>query len=236
MTPPPRWRCPTRGRPSTWRSRRRTPRAWPPRVRNAGAVFVGAYAPVSLGDSPGGLQPRPADGRHRAAHRRAVRPFLPAGDPTWWSARPPRLPWRPRTSMRSAEPRISPPTWPRCGSACRAARPRPLLRHGALAVSARTRPVAGAEAADAGFGPAPAGGAAGAAGPGGPGAVRGAATRRAGPAQHQREPLPAAARVLRSRRSPTPWPHAAGSLNRHPDRDADGAARRPLRPPISGTA
>ncbi len=35
---------------STSRSRPTTPRRWAGRVRNAGAIFVGAFAPVSLGD------------------------------------------------------------------------------------------------------------------------------------------------------------------------------------------
>ena len=42
------WSTPTP--PSTWRSRPPTPRAVAARVRNAGAIFVGPYAPVSLGD------------------------------------------------------------------------------------------------------------------------------------------------------------------------------------------
>ena len=49
-TPPPRWRSPMCGHLSTWRSRRRTRGGLAARVRNAGAVFVGPYAPVSLGD------------------------------------------------------------------------------------------------------------------------------------------------------------------------------------------
>ena len=42
------WSTPTP--PSTSRSTPRTPPPWAARVRNAGAIFVGPYAPVSLGD------------------------------------------------------------------------------------------------------------------------------------------------------------------------------------------
>ena len=46
------WSTPTP--PSTWRSRPATPPPWAARVRNAGAVFVGPFAPVSLGDYAAG--------------------------------------------------------------------------------------------------------------------------------------------------------------------------------------
>ena len=46
-----RWpRSATPGRPSTWRSRPAGAAGLARRVRNAGAIFVGPYAPVSLGD------------------------------------------------------------------------------------------------------------------------------------------------------------------------------------------
>ena len=51
------------------------------RVRNAGAIFVGPYAPVSLGDYLAGLEPRAADRWHRPAHRGPVRAHLPARHP-----------------------------------------------------------------------------------------------------------------------------------------------------------
>ena len=73
----PRRRHSTQGLRGDRRLRRRAPRdpdrrrARPvaARVRNAGAVFVGPYAPVSLGDYLAGLQPR-------AAHRRLRLPLL----------------------------------------------------------------------------------------------------------------------------------------------------------------
>ena len=61
-----------------------------------------------------------------------------------------------------------------------------------------------------------------------PGAVRRAAARRPRPAQRQREPLPAVPagrRRHRGARSPRP----RGELNRYPDREVVGAARRPWR-------
>ena len=48
------------------------------RVSNAGAVFAGPYAPVSLGDYLAGLEPRAADRRDRPAHQRPVRLPVPA--------------------------------------------------------------------------------------------------------------------------------------------------------------
>ncbi len=67
---------------------RATPRAVAARVRNAGAIFVGPYAPVSLGDYCAGLQPR-------AAHRRLRPPLLgPVG--AVLPARHPRRRLRPR--------------------------------------------------------------------------------------------------------------------------------------------
>ena len=89
------------------------------RVRNAGAIFVGAYAPVSLGDYCAGLQPR-------AAHRRLRLPLLGpvgAGLPQVGARR--RL--RPRRAGRGRRPRRQPrrgrgPARPRCRG------PRPLRR------------------------------------------------------------------------------------------------------------
>ncbi len=57
---------------STWRSTPPTRGSGPSRVRNAGAVFVGRWAPVSLGDYCAGLQPRPAHRGVRLPLLRAV--------------------------------------------------------------------------------------------------------------------------------------------------------------------
>ena len=51
------------------------------RVRNAGAIFVGPWAPVSLGDYCAGLQPRAAHRRLRLPLLGSVRPVLPARHP-----------------------------------------------------------------------------------------------------------------------------------------------------------
>ena len=51
------------------------------RIRSAGAIFVGAYSPVSLGDYCAGLQPRAADRGLRAALQRAVGADVPAWHP-----------------------------------------------------------------------------------------------------------------------------------------------------------
>ena len=51
------------------------------RVRNAGAIFVGTWAPVSLGDYCGRVQPRPADRRVRLPQQRAVGADVPARHP-----------------------------------------------------------------------------------------------------------------------------------------------------------
>ena len=37
-------------RPSIWKSRRPTPRRWSQRIRNAGAIFIGAHTPEAIGD------------------------------------------------------------------------------------------------------------------------------------------------------------------------------------------
>ena len=68
----------TRGRPSTWRSSPATPAPWADRVTNAGAVFVGPCVAGVARRLPRRLQPRAADRRHRAAHRRAVGAVVPA--------------------------------------------------------------------------------------------------------------------------------------------------------------
>ena len=50
---------------------------WAARVRNAGAIFVGPFAPVSLGDYCAGLQPRAADRRLRLPLLRPVGASVP---------------------------------------------------------------------------------------------------------------------------------------------------------------
>ena len=103
------WRSSTRGRPSTSRSSPATPAPWADRVRNAGAIFVGAYSPVSLGDYLAGsnhVLPTGGTARHTGGLSVAVLP-----------ARHPRRRVRPggagrgraTTSTRSAAPR----TWRR---------------------------------------------------------------------------------------------------------------------------
>ena len=67
----------TRTPPSTWRSRPATPASWPTRVRNAGAVFVGPYAPVSLGDyCAGSNHVLPTGGCARHSSGLSVQSFL----------------------------------------------------------------------------------------------------------------------------------------------------------------
>ena len=144
------------------------------RVRNAGAIFVGPWAPVSLGDYlAGSNHVLPTGGTARHSGGLSVLSFLrgihvvecdQAGWPTW-----------PRTSTRSAAPR----TWPRT---CRRSAP------GSPPVSASTerghdqprcplpRDLAGREP------------------------VRRAAARASGRAEHQREPVPAVARAGRRHR------------------------------------
>ena len=111
------------------------------RVRNAGAIFVGGYAPVSLGDYCAGLQPR-------AAHRRLRLPLLGALGarvPARGARRRllPRRRWRrsPATSWPWPRPRTCPGHGaavavrfePRTDDAGR-----PPLRDGAARASSRT--------------------------------------------------------------------------------------------------
>ena len=55
----------------------RDARAWADRVTNAGAVFVGAWSPVSLGDYLAGSNHVLPDRRYRAPHRRPVGAVVP---------------------------------------------------------------------------------------------------------------------------------------------------------------
>ena len=45
-----RCRWSMRSRPSTWRSRPRTPSSWRRAIRNAGAIFIGHHTPEAIGD------------------------------------------------------------------------------------------------------------------------------------------------------------------------------------------
>ena len=72
---------PTRSRPSTSSSCAPTPTLLVPLVRNAGAVFVGPYAPAVIGDYVAGVEPRAAHRRHRAVRERAARRRLPEAHP-----------------------------------------------------------------------------------------------------------------------------------------------------------
>ena len=56
---------------------RRRRRARSPLVRNAGAVFVGPWAPAALGDYVAGREPRAPDRPHRALRQRAARRHVP---------------------------------------------------------------------------------------------------------------------------------------------------------------
>ena len=76
-TSTPGWRSSTPTPPSTWRSRPGTPARWPLRVRNAGAVFVGPWAPVSLGDyCAGSNHVLPTGGCARHSSGLSVQSFL----------------------------------------------------------------------------------------------------------------------------------------------------------------
>ena len=80
------------------------------RVRNAGAVFVGPYAPVSLGDYAAGSNHVLPDGRLRVPQQRPVGAVVPARHPRRRvrRARPARH--RRRTSSRWPRRRTCPPT------------------------------------------------------------------------------------------------------------------------------
>ena len=67
----------TRSRPSTSSSCAPTPTLLVPLVRNAGAVFVGPYAPAVVGDYVAGVNHVLPDRRHRAVRERAARRRLP---------------------------------------------------------------------------------------------------------------------------------------------------------------
>ena len=49
-----RWRSSTGWRPNISRSWPRRPRRWLPRIRNAGAIFIGGHTPEAIGDYVGG--------------------------------------------------------------------------------------------------------------------------------------------------------------------------------------
>ncbi len=98
------------------------------RVRNAGAVFVGPYAPVSLGDYLAGsnhVLPTGGTARHTGG---LVCTHVPARYPRRRLALSPRWRRSRRTSTRSVVPKTSPPMWLRCGSGCRPARTPPSRR------------------------------------------------------------------------------------------------------------
>ena len=89
-----------------------------PSIRNAGAIFVGPYSPVSLGDYlAGSNHVLPTGGTARHTGGLSVYPFLKASTSSSTTA----TPWPPsrRTSTRSAAPRTWPPTSPPSASACR---------------------------------------------------------------------------------------------------------------------
>ena len=135
------------------------------RVRNAGAVFVGPYAPVSLGDYlAGSNHVLPTGGTARHTGGLSVLSFLRGIHVVECSAA--RWPGPRRTSTRSAGPRTCPPTSPPSGSGCPARGGQGMSLSRMAAAAAR---------------------------PGRPGRLRGTPARRAGPAEHQREPLPAIA-------------------------------------------
>ena len=52
------------------------PAALLPRVRHAGAIFLGAHTPEVVGDYVAGTQPRAAHRRHRALRVAAGRPRI----------------------------------------------------------------------------------------------------------------------------------------------------------------
>ena len=126
-----RWSTPTPR--STWRSRPQDAADVAARVRNAGAIFVGPYAPVSLGDYCAGSNHVLPDRRLRLPLLRAVGAVVPQGGPRR-RLRPRRAGARwPATWSRSPRPRTCPghgeavairfqPMTPgsRCGRSCAA--------------------------------------------------------------------------------------------------------------------
>ena len=179
-------------------------RALAERVRNAGCVFVGPYSPVSLGDYCAGsnhVLPTGCTARH--ASGLSVQTLPQGGAPR--RVRPRRAGRRrPARAGARRPPRTCPRTAPPCGPVRRRRRRRD--DHG----RAPTAPVSLERAAAA------------------PElrrrrALRRPAARRAGAAEHQREPLPAraprpsrpsTAAVARGRRraQPLPRPRGAGAL------------------------
>ena len=166
------------------------PEALVPLVRNAGAVFLGPWAPAALGDYVAGRQPRAARPARTARFASALRvdTFRKHVHVVARHRRRPRRRSR-RTSTRSPRPRGSTRTRARSTSGarspCRGTRRERAGRAARRPARARGLPLA--------------------------------AARRVGAAQHQREPVPAAARVRR-RAGSTSCAHAP--LNRYPDRGA----------------
>ena len=177
--------------PSTWRSRPRDAAAVAARVRNAGAVFVGPWSPVSLGDyCAGSNHVLPTGGCARHSAGLSVQTFLrgvhvveyteealrEAADRVLTLAAAEDLPAHGQAASsapRSRQRRDAPSTWS-------TRRPAPE-RHPRPAAAARR--------------------------PARQDALRRPAARRRGAPQHQREPVPAAARAggrRHSGRAPRP--------------------------------
>ena len=106
--------------PSTSRSRPRTPPRWAARVRNAGAIFVGSFAPVSLGDYCAGSNHVLPDRRAAPATPRASRcaRSCKSVHVVEYSREALARGRRPRR-RRSPRPRTCPATAPRSGSGSR---------------------------------------------------------------------------------------------------------------------
>ncbi len=104
--------------PSTSRSRPTTRAAWAARVRNAGAIFVGAHAPGQPRRLLRRLQPRAAHRRLRLPLLGALGARVPAGRCTSSTTAARRWPRSPTTSSPSPRPRTCPATAPpsACGS------------------------------------------------------------------------------------------------------------------------
>ena len=96
--------------PSTSRSRPRDAAAVAARVRNAGAIFVGAVRPGVARRLLRRLQPRAADRRLRLPLLGAVGAGVPQGRPRRRLRRATRSPRSPTTSSRSPRPRTCPAT------------------------------------------------------------------------------------------------------------------------------
>ena len=188
------------------------------RVRNAGAVFVGPYSPVSLGDYlAGSNHVLPTGGTARHTSGLSVQSFLRGVHVVEYDRDALAEPSR-RTSTRSAAPRTSPRTSPPSA-------PRPEGRP--MTDEATTCPLRGRPAR--------------------PRPVRRAAARRPGAAEHQREPATRRSRgcvagdrrrggrrgAARSTATPTGTPSTlrddlAAYLGHGPDRRASVVGRQRL--------